>query len=85
MRVFGLLGLLLALSGCANDRAIVFIYSPNQPDNGIFPRTWQFASEAQKECGKYGLIAVHDWDNVTEFQRVRSYWRCVEPNRDYRP
>jgi hypothetical protein len=79
MRVFGLLALLMALSGCANERSIAFIYSPNQPNYGNFPRPWQFAAEARAECGKYGLVAVHDWESETEFQRVRSFWRCVSP------
>jgi hypothetical protein len=77
MRIVGLLGLLLALSGCASERAVTFIYYPDHPGSK-FPATYQFAEEAQKECGKYGLVAVHDWDNVTEFQRVRSNWRCVQ-------
>ena len=77
MRVIGLLGLLLALSGCANERSVTFIYAPNHPLDSKFPTTAQFAAEAQKECGQYGLIAVHDWESVTEFQRVRSFWRCV--------
>jgi hypothetical protein len=76
MRIVGLLGLLLALSGCANERSVTFIYYPNHPGDD-FPRPSQFYAEAQKECGRYGLIAVHDWESVTEFQRVRSFWRCV--------
>jgi hypothetical protein len=80
MRIVGLLGLLLALSGCASERSITFIYGQYQPNTGKFPATWQLAEEAQKECGKYGLVAVHDWDNVTDFQRVRSFWRCVPPH-----
>ena len=76
MRIVGLLGLLLALSGCASERSIAFIYNPREPSQG-FPKYSQFAGEAQKECGKYGLVAVHDWDSVTDFHRVRSFWRCV--------
>jgi hypothetical protein len=78
MRIFGLIGILLALSGCANERSIAFIYYPNHPPSD-FPRPYEFAAEAQKECAKYGLVAVHDWESVTDFQRVRSFWRCVPP------
>jgi hypothetical protein len=78
MRIVGLLGLLLALSGCASERSIAFIYYPNHLGADKFPLTAQFAAEAQKECGKYGLVAVHDWESVTDFQRVRSFWRCVQ-------
>ncbi len=76
MRILGLIGILLALSGCATERDIAFIYYPNHPGND-FPSPSEFAAEAQKECSKYGLIAVHDWESVTTFQRVRSLWRCV--------
>jgi len=76
MRIVGLLGLLLALSGCASERSIAFIYYPNHPGSD-FPRPYQFAAEAQRECAKYGLVAVHNWDNYTSYQRVRSSWKCV--------
>ena len=87
MRIFCLIGMLLALSGCANERSIVFLYYPNHPAReydpnnpaGQFPPPSEFALEAQKECGKYGLIAVHEWDSWTDWQRVRSSWRCVQP------
>ena len=75
MRIVGLLGLLLALSGCASEHAITFIYHPNSPSDALRPT--MFAAEAQNECSKYGLFAVRDWDSVTDFQRVRSHWRCV--------
>ncbi len=77
MRVFGLIGILLALSGCASERSIAFIYYPTRPAGDVFPNPAEFAAEAQKECAKYGLVAVHDWESVTTFQRVRSYWSCV--------
>ncbi len=77
MRILGLIGILLALSGCANERSIAFIYYPTRPAGDIFPPPYEFAAEAQKECSKYGLVAVHDWESVTDFQRVRSFWRCV--------
>jgi hypothetical protein len=79
MRIFCLIGLLLTLSGCANERSVAFIYYPNAPPNGTFPPPWRFAGEAQRECAKYGLIAVHDWESVADFQRIRSFWRCVPP------
>ena len=75
MRIVGLLGLLLALSGCAAERSVAFIYYPNHPSDAL--RYSQFAAEAQQECGRYGLVAVHVWDSVTDFQRVRSFWKCV--------
>lgn len=77
MRMICLIGMLLALSGCANERSIAFIYYPTRPADDIFPPPYEFAAEAQKECSKYGLVAVHDWESVTDFQRVRSFWRCV--------
>ncbi len=79
MRVVGLLGLLLALSGCANQRSVTFIYSPTHPPDDRFPIVSQFYAEAQKECARYGLVALHEWESVAEFQRVRSFWRCVPP------
>ena len=75
--MIGLLGLLLALSGCASERSVTFIYYPNHPTDRDFPTTAQFSAVAQKECSQYGLVAVHDWDSTAEFQRVRSFWRCV--------
>ncbi len=84
MRIVGLLGLLLALAGCASERSVTFIYYPDHPGGTSFPRAYQFAAEADKECARYGLVAVHDWESVTEFQRVRSFWRCV-PAPVYRP
>ncbi len=73
-RPFGLAAGVVGLRG----RAVGDLHlSPNHPRDSKFPTTAQFAAEAQKECGQYGLIAVHDWESVTEFQRVRSFWRCV--------
>jgi hypothetical protein len=79
MRVIGLLGLLLALAGCASERNVVFLYSPVNPDDDRFPKPYQFAAEAQRECGRYNLTAVHLWDSAADFNRVRSYWKCVTP------
>jgi hypothetical protein len=78
MRVVFLFGFLLALSGCANERAVTFIYYPTRAPGDTFPTPSQFSTEAQKECARYGLVAVHDWDNWTDFQRIRSNWRCVQ-------
>ena len=74
MRIVGLMGLLLALSGCASERSVTFIYYPNHPSDAF--RYSTFAAQAQTECGRYGLVAVHVWDNYTDFQRVRLFWRC---------
>lgn len=79
MRIVSLVCLLLGLAGCAQERAINFVYYPNRAPGDTFPTPSQFAAEAQKECAKYGLVAVHNWDNWTSFQRVRSDWRCVQP------
>ncbi len=77
MRIVSLIGVLLALSGCAQERWVTFLYYPNPPHSVTFPPPSEFAAEAQKECGRYGLVAVHDWDNWSDFQRIRSSWRCV--------
>ena len=79
MRYIILIGLALALSGCALERSVTFIYYPNAPRSDTFPRQYDFAREAQKECSKYGLVAVHAWDNWTHWQRVRSTYDCVSP------
>jgi hypothetical protein len=79
MRIVSVIGLLLALSGCAAERTMTFVYVPNRPAGDVFPRPSEFAAEAQKECAKYGLVAQHDWENWTSFDRVRSHWRCVQP------
>jgi hypothetical protein len=77
MRIVCLIGLLLGLSACANYREIVFIYYPNAPRNQTFPPPSEFAAEAQRECAKYGMVAIHDWESVADWQRVRSSWLCV--------
>jgi len=79
MRIVSLICLLLALAGCASTRLVTFIYTPTRPGVGSFPPPAEFQAEAQKECGRYGLIAQHSWDNWTSFQRVRSEWKCVAP------
>ncbi len=84
MRIVTLIGLLLALAGCASERTITFVYVPNSPaKDSTFPKPSEFEAEAQKECARFALVAVHDWDNWTSFERLRSHWRCVQPT--YRP
>jgi hypothetical protein len=78
MRYLCLIGLLLTLSGCALERSVTFIYYPKAPRNDVFPPPPEFARVAQDECAKYGLVAVHDWDNTTTYQRIRSTWKCVQ-------
>ena len=77
MRYLCLIGLVLTLSGCALERNVTFVYYPNAPHSDTFPPPSQFARDAQAECAKYGLVAVHNWDNYTSYQRVRSSWNCV--------
>ena len=77
MRYIGLLSLLLTLSGCALERSVTFVYYPNAPHSETFPPRSEFDSDAQKECARYGLVAVHDWDNYTTYQRVRVSYKCV--------
>jgi hypothetical protein len=79
MRIVSLICLTLALAGCANTRTVTFLYAPTRPGIGAFPPPSQFQAEAQKECGRYGLVAVHSWDSWTSFQRIRSDWNCVAP------
>ncbi len=79
MRIVSLICLLLALAGCANTRTVTFLYSPTRPGVGGFPAPSEFEAAAQKECGRYGLMAVHSWDSWTSFQRIRSDWKCVQP------
>jgi len=77
MRYICLIGLALVLSGCALERSVTFIYYPNAPKSNTFPPASEFARDAQEECAKYGLVAVHNWDNYTTFQRVRVNYKCV--------
>ena len=80
MRFLTVIGLLLALTGCASERTLSFIYYPTRAPGDQFPKPYEFEAEAQKECGKYGMVAVHEWDNWTEFQRVRTTYRCYQPH-----
>jgi hypothetical protein len=77
MRIICLTGLALALSGCALERSVTFIYYPAAPKSDVFPRQYEFAALAQRECAKYGMVAVHYWDNVTDWDRVRATYDCV--------
>jgi hypothetical protein len=79
MWVATLVGLALALCGCAVPRTVAFVYYPNAPPSDTFPQQRQFAAEAQEECAKYGLAAVHTWDSWTDWDRVRSTYSCVMP------
>jgi hypothetical protein len=79
MRIVTLIGLALALAGCGSARTITFLYYPTAPVRAGYPQQYDFQREAQKECSKYGLVAVHDWDNWTDWQRVRSTYSCVTP------
>ena len=79
MRLIWLIGLLLTLSGCAFDRRVTFVYYPTAPHSDTFPPPSEFARQAQAECARYGLVAVHEWDNVTSWGRWRSTWRCDRP------
>jgi hypothetical protein len=76
MRIVFLIGMLLALSGCAS-RDITFIYYPNAPHNGTFPRSQDFYAEAEKECGRYGMAAVYYWNTYADFDRVKVIYNCV--------
>ena len=78
MRLICLIGVLLTLSGCAFERKVTFVYYPSAP-RSTFPPITDFAREAQAECAKYGMVAVHEWDNWTTWYRWRSTWRCVQP------
>jgi len=79
MRLICLIGLLVTLAGCAFERRVTFVYYPTAPRSETFPQIAEFARDAQDECAKYGLVAVHEWDNVTTWGRWRSTWRCVQP------
>lgn len=76
MRTVLLIAMLLGLSGCAS-RDITFIYYPNAPYNGTFPRSQEFYAEAEKECGRYGMTAVYYWKTYADFDRVKVIYNCV--------
>ena len=77
MRIVFLIGMLTALSGCGAYRDVTFICYPNAPPSNLFPSYTQFYAEASWECAKYGMKAVHYWDNVWDFDRVRVNYSCV--------
>ena len=78
MRIVFLIGMLAALTGCSSYRDVTFIYYPNAPPSPPFPAPSQFYAEASRECAKYGMKAVHVWDSVWDFQRVRVNYTCVQ-------
>jgi hypothetical protein len=78
MRTVVLIGILLALSGCASYRDITFIYYPNAPHRATFPRPADFYADAERECAKYGMTATHYWDTYADFQRVKVIYNCVQ-------
>jgi hypothetical protein len=77
MRIVFLIGMLAALSGCGSYRDVTFIYSPTSPPSNTFPQRYQFDALASRECAKYGMRAVHVWDNTWDFSRVRVNYNCV--------
>ena len=42
MRIVFLIGMLAALSGCGSYRDVTFLYYPNAPPNGTFPKASEF-------------------------------------------
>jgi hypothetical protein len=78
MRIVFLTGILLALSGCAIQRDVTFIYYPNAPHKGTFPYASEFYAVAQKECALYGMNAAHYWDTYADFQRVKVIYSCIQ-------
>ena len=80
MRIVFLIGMLAALGGCAVQRDVTFIYYPNAPhrEKDPFPPASQFYAVADRECGLYGMHAVHYWDSIWDFGRVRVNYTCVQ-------
>jgi hypothetical protein len=78
MRIVFLIGMLAALSGCGAYRDVTFIYYPNAPSSPPFPPASEFYAEASRECARYGMKAVHYWDSVWDFGRVRVNYSCVQ-------
>jgi len=37
----------------------------------------KFDALASQECGKYGMKAVHIWDSIWDWDRVRVNYNCV--------
>jgi hypothetical protein len=79
MRIVFLVGILAALAGCSSYRDVAFLYYPNAPRSDTFPPASAFYAEASRECAKYGMRAVHNWDNYTfDYERVRVNFLCVQ-------
>ncbi len=70
MRYFVGLALVLSCSGCAGDRAVLFKYYPNTKKTEVFPRI------AERECAKYGRVAVYSGTGSAEYGSVTQAWRC---------
>jgi hypothetical protein len=77
MRTVFLIGTLLTLTGCAS-RDVTFLYYPNAPRSDRFPQPSQFYAEAEKECARYGMKAVHYWDTYADFDRLKTIYSCVQ-------
>ena len=72
-----LIGMLTALTGCGSYRDVTFLYYPDAPPSDRFPPAYRFYAEASRECAKYGMRAVHNWDNYTfDFERIRVNYTC---------
>ena len=77
MRIVFLIGTLLALTGCAS-RDVTFLYYPNAPHSGTFPRPSQDSTPRRKgNAARYGLKAVHYWDTYADFDRLKVIYNCV--------
>ncbi len=65
------IALALMCSGCA-DRYITFYYYPGVSSSAEFER------KAQRECAKYGMVAVPGWEGLEMPRptRSRETWRC---------
>lgn len=79
MRIVFLIGMLAALSGCASYRDVTFLYYPDAPRSDRFPPRYEFDAVASRECAKYGMKAVHNWDNYAyDYGRIRVNYICVQ-------
>ena len=79
MRMVFLIGMLAVLTGCSSYRDVTFLYYPNAPRSDTFPPPSAFYAEASRECAKYGMKAVHNWDNYTfDYERIRVNYLCVQ-------
>ena len=73
-----LIGMLAALSGCSSYRDVTFHFYPNTRTANV-PASLRVYDQAQKECAKYGMYAVHYWDTYYfDFERVKVIYNCVQ-------